>query len=125
MIPMKAFEALVGFITGNRAKITAEHEEFMHFYSELIKILPDELAREFGRISAPTWHKGQKRDYQLELTVTDLMWWQTVVDDGGRFVEGALAVQREVWDHMNKSLRHGALTDEQKLQLLNIINEGE
>lgn len=125
MIPMKAFEALIGFVTGNRAKIKEEHEEFMLFYGELVRILPDDLGREFGSIPAPTTHKGKDQSYRLELTVTDLMWWRTVIDEGGRFSVSPLTIQREIWDHMNKTLQTGNLTDEQKLQLLNIINEGE
>lgn len=123
MINFAAFEALIGFITGERKRQTQLHEEFLAFFQDLVKILPDDLAREFGKVTAPTMHGGQKRDYLIELTVTDLLWWRTIVDEGGRFIAGTVAVQRDIWDHLNRQLLTGSLTDEQRLHLLNLMNQ--
>lgn len=122
MIPFRAFETLIGIITGAREKATRDHNEFMEFYQMLVGIVPDEIAKEFGRIKAPIKVKNVIHDtYLLELTVTDLMWWRTIIhDEGGRFVQGVHAVQREIWDQLNKLVSDWVLTDEQRNKLLAI-----
>jgi len=120
MIPFRAFEALVAFVKGDRDRVTQDHMEFLDFYQKLVSILPDDMAREFGRIDAPYVKGSKTHGGQLELTVTDLMWWSTIFEEGGRFRDGTSVVQRNIWDHLNSAIRKGALSDEQKLYLLKL-----
>lgn len=122
MIEFRAFEALIRYITSDRERITREHMMFLDFYQDLVKLIPDDLAKEFGSISAPTMTKGKNQEgYKMELNVTDYLWWKSVIEDGGRFVKGVSQVQRDIWDHLNKHVRQGALTDEQRMELIDLM----
>lgn len=126
MIPFRAFEKLIGFITGNRAQLTQDHMEFLEFYQDLVRIIPDDLATAFGSIVVPTMVNGEvHKGYRLQLNVTDYGWWRSVILDGGRFVESTFSVQRNIWDHLNSQTSEGSLTNEQKLELLNLLDDPE
>ena len=126
MISFRAFEVLVGIVTGSRERETREHKEFMRFYQELVKIVPEPIAKEFGSIKVPTTVKGRLQDgYRLELNVTDYLWWKTIIDEGGRFVEGSGSVQRDIWDGLTKLVRDNALTEDERKNLMLLMEQDE
>jgi len=127
MIPFNAFKVLVSIISGSRERETNEHMAFLEFFKQLVGIVPDDMAREFGRINAPTTIKGNvDKSYQLELTVTDYLWWHGIIaDDLGRFVDGPKAIQRQIWDRLTTLNRKHMLTEEQRSQLLGLVKEAE
>lgn len=122
MIQFKAFQTLVAVITGSRERETREHRAFMEFYHDLVQIIDEQTAREFGSIKVPTVVGKVHHDgYRMEMTVTDYLWWVTIVeDDKGRFVNGPTSVQRDIWDQLNKLVRKGSLTDEQRKAMLDL-----
>jgi hypothetical protein len=127
MISFRAFETLTSIITGSREREAREHDVFLQFYQALVKIIDDETAKEFGSIEVPTLIKGKLADgYRLELTVTDYLWWKTIIhDDKGRFVNGVSAVQRDIWDRMTKLVRDNTMSAEERTKLMELMVSDE
>lgn len=127
MITFRAFEVLVGIITGSRERETNEHKEFMRFYQELVKIVPEIIAKEFGSIQVPTLvDRKLQEGYRMELNVTDFLWWKNIIDDeGGRFRDGVNSVQRDIWDRLTKLVRDNALSEDERKNLLLLMSQDE
>ncbi len=125
MIPFNAFKSLIAIITGARQKETEEHQQFMEFYRELVKIVPDDVAKSFKSISVPTTVGNKvEKDYRLELTVTDFMWWESIVlKEGGRFVQSVYEIQRNIWDRLNTLVKDHNLTEEQRAAMLTLADD--
>jgi hypothetical protein len=125
VIPFKAFETLISIISGSRERDRQEHLAFMRFYKDLVKIVPADVAQAFGSVQVPTRFRGVVNDtYRMELNVTDVLWWETIIqNDGGRFVKPIASVQRDIWEQLNKQIRKGAMTDEERALLLTILDE--
>jgi hypothetical protein len=125
MISFKAFEILISIITGSREREREAHQHFMGFYQELVRITPADVAKAFGSITAPTQHNGKIHNYGLELTVTDCLWWKTIIEEGGRFTGSVSRVQRDIWERLNLQVREGWMNDENRHQLVSIMQEAD
>jgi hypothetical protein len=120
VIPFRAFETLISIISGSREREKNEHDAFMEFYRNLVAIVPDNLAKEFGGVKVPTRHNGViTSSYNMELNAVDCMWWSSVIqDEGGRFAHGITSVQRSIWDRFNQMLGDGVMTDDERMALM-------
>lgn len=127
MIPFKAFHTLIQIISGARERITREHMEFLEFYLQLVQVVPNDIATDFGRISSPVMIGKTKHDYQIELTMTDFLWWKSaIMDEGARMVKTVGQIQRDIWDKLIQQIDSMALNEEEKGALMSaLFNNGE
>lgn len=127
MIPFKAFHTLIQIISGARERITREHIEFLEFYLQLVQVVPNDIAADFGRIPTPVMVGRSKRDYQLELTMTDFLWWKSaIMDDGARMINTVGQVQRDIWDKLVTQVDAMTLNEDEKGALMNaLFNNGK
>lgn len=124
MIPFKAFEVLIGIISGARERERQEHEDFLGFYNSLVRIIPSDIAKDFGSIEAPVKSKSTSKNYRIELNVTDYLWWTNVIqNDKARFITSPAAIQRDIWEKLNTLVKREELSQEVKDQLMNILGE--
>lgn len=114
----------MGVINGSRKREEEEHRVFMDFYRELVKIVPAEVAKAFKNISVPTVVNGVLQEhYRLELNAVDFMWWESVIQEGGRFKDTVSQVQRDVWDRLSKFANTDYMTEEEKSTLMDLVLE--
>ncbi len=109
----KSIEKLVGFINRASDKADKEHQDFLKFYEDIVRVTPPEMARNFGKLKTDSG--------SIELTATDFMYWHTAINDGWRFPSGAADIKLKIFNHLAEMSESLAMTAAEKSELIDIL----
>ena len=114
------FRAVAAVGLGASKRITAEHDEFLAFYRELVETVPTDVAKSFGRMSVNMTNGAQ--DWKIELSATDYIWWKEKFADGARFSSPPAQVRLNMLTRLAKKVEEQRLEPSERAALLALLD---
>ncbi|MBB95634.1 MAG: hypothetical protein CML68_13715 [Rhodobacteraceae bacterium] len=117
-----AIKQMIRLATKAHERSTAEHWAFLNTLESLIIHCPPALSRKFGNMSVKVRDKnGSESGAGIELTATDMMWWQKGIENGTRIVGGAKATEIAIYNRLCKSIESHEMTSEERAEFISLM----
>lgn len=117
------FRALSRILTRNKARLLAEHMEFLETYKNIVNAVSVETAAEFNRVSVVVIKDNQEKNWAIELTPIDQMWWAHEIKEGARFRDAPSKVLRDMLEHLTSKVEVLQLNAEEHQLLRDVMNK--
>jgi len=123
---MKAFKALGDIISNEKKRRDVEHQEFLAFLRELIETLPAEACSRFGNLSVVLIEKELKKNFGIQLTVADYLFWKDKFENTDlRFEETTGQIKSRMLEKLTNVAEVNNLGPKERKELLAILIEAK
>jgi len=126
MIKASIFEKIGAMVSANKARELASYNEFIAFYRELVEALPSDVTKIFGSMPVGVFDGGAKKEWNIQLTAVDYIWWKSHIEgEGVRFTKSPARVQLDMLDRISKKAEVYTLDPSERKALIALLEEAQ
>jgi hypothetical protein len=108
-------------LSGAYERNIREFEEWLTWYEALVIAVPDHVAKAFGKIGVYVVTNGEKKEWSIELTAFDFMFWRN--NKNVYFFNGANEVKTAIYNRLAQVANNYIATPEERKKLLDILKD--